>query len=166
MNETGLVVLCLACAGLISGLTGFGFALVAAGTLLSIKPPVEATALVLICSILSQSLSIVWLRTKPPLNVTLVMTSAGLAGTPVGVYLLHDLKPVLVKVSVGVFLIGYSAVVSCLRHDYRAKYGNLWGDGAAGFLGGILGGIAGLSGAVPTAWSLVRGWEPRNKRAV
>jgi uncharacterized membrane protein YfcA len=166
MTETILVALCLAGAGLISGLTGFGFALVAAGTLLSFKPPVEATALVLICSILSQTLSIVRLRTKPPLGATLAMTGAGLIGTPLGVYLLHDLSADMVKACVGCFLVSYSAIVACLRRDYKVRFGSMWSDGTVGFFGGVLGGIAGLSGALPTAWSLVRGWEPRIQRAV
>ena len=166
MSETLQIVLCLACAGLISGLTGFAFALVASGTLLSIRAPVEATALVLTCSILSQALSVIRLRTLPPRATALAMIGPGLLGAPIGIYLLNDLNPALIKVLIGVFLILYSAGVALLRSDFRVSFGNAWSDGAVGFLGGILGGIAGLSGALPTAWSLVRGWEPRMQRAV
>ena len=101
VSETFLLVLCLSCAGVISGLTGFAFALVASGTLLSIRPPVEATALVLACSILSQSLSILRLRTAPPRATALAMIGPGLLGAPIGIYLLHDLNPNLVKVRIG-----------------------------------------------------------------
>jgi uncharacterized protein len=166
MNETVLMVLCLSCAGVISGLTGFAFALVASGTLLSIRPPIEAAALVLICSILSQTLSIVRLRTMPPWPVTLAMIVPGLLGAPIGIYLLHDLNPNVIKVCVGSFLILYAALIANLRADYQVRFGNLWSDCTVGFLGGVLGGIAGLSGALPTAWSLVRGWEPRTQRAI
>lgn len=166
MNETVLLVACLGCAGLISGLTGFGFALVASGALLSIRSPVEATALVLVCSILSQCLSIARLRTLPPLSTALVMIGPGLLGAPIGIWLLHDLNPDLVKVCIGGFLILYSAVVATLQPDFRVRFGNAWSDGLVGFLGGVLGGIAGLSGALPTAWGLVRGWTPRMQRAV
>ncbi|WP_336492081.1 sulfite exporter TauE/SafE family protein [Methylobacterium nigriterrae] len=166
MSETLLLVLCLSGAGLISGLTGFAFALVASGTLLSIRPPVEATALVLVCSILSQSLSILRLRTLPPRATVLAMIGPGLVGAPIGIYLLHDLNPALVKVGIGAFLILYSAVVASLSADFRVRFGSPWSDAAIGFVGGVLGGIAGLSGALPTAWSLVRGWDPRTQRAV
>ncbi len=165
MDDVAFVA-CLAGAGLVSGLAGFGFALVAAGMLLSIKPPVEATALVLVCSILSQSLSIYRLRTRPPVAATLAMTGAGLLGTPLGVYLLHDLSPTLIKLFVGAFLVLYSGGVAKLPRDYRIAFGNSWSDGAVGFLGGLLGGIAAMSGALPTAWCLVRGWPPREQRAV
>lgn len=166
MNETVLLVSCLGLAGLISGLTGFGFALVASGALLSIRSPVEATALVLVCSILSQCLSIARLRTLPPLSTALVMIGPGLLGAPIGIWLLHDLNPNLVKICIGTFLILYSAFVATLRPDFRVRFGNAWSDGFVGFFGGVLGGIAGLSGALPTAWSLVRGWDPRLQRAV
>jgi uncharacterized protein len=166
VNETLLLLLCVGCAGLISGLTGFAFALIASGTLLSIRTPVEATALVLVCSILSQAISILRLRAWPPRRTAFAMILPGLIGAPIGIHLLHDLDPRVVKAAIGIFLILYSGGVALLRADFRVRFGNPWSDGAIGFLGGILGGIAGLSGALPTAWSLVRGWDPRTQRAV
>ena len=166
VHEPILIVGCIFCAGLVSGLTGFGFALVAAGMMLSIMPPVEATALVLISSILSQGLVVIKLRTWPRVAETAVLTGAGLVGTPIGVYLLHDLSPPLIKICVGGFLTLYSLVIAMLSREYRVVFGNLWSDGAVGFFGGILGGIAGLSGALPVAWCLVRGWTPREQRAI
>lgn len=166
VNDTLLLILCVGCAGLVSGLTGFAFALIASGTLLSIRTPVEATALVLVCSILSQVISILRLRTWPPRGTAFAMILPGLVGAPIGIHLLHDLDPRFIKVAIGAFLVLYSGGVALLRADYRVGFGNRWSDGAIGFLGGVLGGIAGLSGALPTAWSLVRGWEPRTQRAV
>lgn len=166
VNETLLLILCVGCAGVISGLTGFAFALIASGTLLSIRTPVEATALVLVCSILSQVISILRLRTWPPRGTAFAMILPGLVGAPIGIHLLHDLDPRFIKVAIGAFLVLYSGGISLLRADYRVGFGNRWSDGAIGFLGGVLGGIAGLSGALPTAWSLVRGWDPRTQRAV
>jgi uncharacterized membrane protein YfcA len=39
-------------------------------------------------------------------------------------------------------------------------------DGGVGFIGGVMGGLAGLSGAVPTAWCMLRGWSKDVSRAV
>ncbi|WP_043753827.1 sulfite exporter TauE/SafE family protein [Methylobacterium nodulans] len=166
MSDIVIFPLCICFAGFVSGLTGFAFALIASGTLLSIKPPLETAALVLICSIISQSISLVRLRTIPPWSTTASMIVPGLFGAPIGIYLLHDLSPNVIKCFIGIFLIGYACVVMCLSANYKIRFGNSWTDGVVGFMGGILGGIAGLSGALPTAWSLVRGWEPRTQRAI
>ncbi len=39
-------------------------------------------------------------------------------------------------------------------------------DGAIGFGGGVLGGLAGLSGALPTIWVSLRGWGKDAKRGI
>ncbi|MCE4226927.1 sulfite exporter TauE/SafE family protein [Methylobacterium sp. C25] len=166
MIETLVVAACLGGAGFISGLTGFAFSLIASGILLTIKPPIEAAALVLICSILSNVIAIVRLKTAPPWPTALAMILPGFLGAPIGIVLLHELRPTAIKIAIGVFLIAYASFLACLRPDFHVKVRGLWVDGAVGFVGGILGGIAGLSGALPTAWSMVRDWEPRIQRAV
>ena len=37
---------------------------------------------------------------------------------------------------------------------------------AVGFAGGILGGLAGLSGPLPTLWASVRGWGKDERRGI
>ena len=39
-------------------------------------------------------------------------------------------------------------------------------DGFVGWGGGVLGGLAGLSGALPTIWASLRGWGKDERRAV
>ena len=39
-------------------------------------------------------------------------------------------------------------------------------DGVVGFAGGVLGGLAGLSGVLPAVWTDVRGWTKEERRAV
>ena len=142
MTDTLPLLLCVGCAGLVSGLTGFAFALIASGTLLSIRTPVEATALVLVCSILSQAISILRLRTWPPRGTAFAMILPGLVGAPIGIHLLHDLDPRFIKAAIGAFLVLYSGGIALLRADYRVGFGNRWSDGAIGFLGGVLAGLA------------------------
>ena len=166
MIDTIVLVICIGFAGFVSGLTGFAFALIASGTLITIRPPIEAASLVLVCSIISQTIAIVRLKIRPPWRTALVMIIPGLVGSPIGVYLLHDLDPNFIKISIGVFLISYSMFLACLDPSFHLKIEGLWADGAIGFLGGVLGGIGGLSGALPTAWSLIRDWDPRTKRAI
>ena len=48
----------------------------------------------------------------------------------------------------------------------RVTAGGRTADGAVGFAGGILGGLAGLSGILPTLWRTLRGWARDDQRAV
>ena len=45
-------------------------------------------------------------------------------------------------------------------------FGGRAADAAVGFAGGILGGLAGLSGPLPTLWASVRGWGKDQRRGV
>ena len=52
------------------------------------------------------------------------------------------------------------------RKPMAFTFGGRVADGAIGFAGGILGGLAGLSGALPTLWASVRGWGKDERRGV
>ena len=43
---------------------------------------------------------------------------------------------------------------------------NNFGDMLTGFAGGVLGAVAGLSGALPTIWSSLHGWNKYEQRAL
>ena len=43
---------------------------------------------------------------------------------------------------------------------------NNFGDMLTGFAGGVLGSVAGLSGALPTIWSSLHGWNKYEQRAL
>ena len=43
---------------------------------------------------------------------------------------------------------------------------NNFGDMLTGFAGGVLGSTAGLSGALPTIWSSLHGWNKYEQRAL
>jgi uncharacterized membrane protein YfcA len=46
------------------------------------------------------------------------------------------------------------------------SFGGRAADAAVGFAGVILGGLAGLSGPLPTLWASVRGWDKDQRRGV
>jgi uncharacterized membrane protein YfcA len=45
-------------------------------------------------------------------------------------------------------------------------FGGKSADAAIGFAGGILGGLAGLSGPLPILWASIRGWNKEERRGV
>jgi hypothetical protein len=153
-------------AAVVSGLAGFAFALIAAVVLLQIRSPADATFVILCCSVLSQILSLTRLRLWPPPREAWPLIAAGLLGAPLGVAVLRWVDAPTMRVAVGAFLVAYCALVWRLPPTYRVAFGNRLTDAGVGFAGGLLGGAAGLSGALPTAWSLVRGWTPDVQRGV
>ena len=53
-----------------------------------------------------------------------------------------------------------------IRKPMAFSFGGSLADAAVGFAGGILGGLAGLSGPLPTLWASVRGWTKDQRRGV
>ena len=162
-----LVVLAGAFAGgFVSGLAGFGTGLVALGIWLHVLAPITAATLVVVCSVVSQaqSISVIWhaidrARIWP-------MLAGGLAGVPVGTRLLTQLDPAAFRLGLGGFLLTYSTFMLFRRAGTRITWGGRLADGAVGFAGGVLGGLAGLSGPLPTVWATLRGWSKDQRRGV
>ena len=162
-----LIVLAGAFAGgFVSGLAGFGLGLVALGFWLHAVSPAEATALVAFCSVLAQAQTlpaiwhaIAWRRVGP-------MLLAGLAGVPLGAVLLSRLDMQAFRFGTGLFLIAFSAFLLLARAQPAIRWGGTAANAAVGFVGGVMGGLAGLSGPAPTAWATLRGWSKHERRGV
>jgi uncharacterized membrane protein YfcA len=90
----------------------------------------------------------------------------GLLGTPFGVLLLAHLDPRIFKLIMGGILIVYSMVMLFGNYAPQVRWSGRLADGMVGFGGGILGGLAGLSGPLPTVWAAIRGWKKELRRAV
>jgi uncharacterized membrane protein YfcA len=69
------------------------------------------------------------------------------------------------KSLVGCLLIGYCAFMLFAAGRVRLSAGGRGAEAAVGLAGGILGGLAGLSGALPTVWATLKGW-PKDERRV
>ena len=152
--------------GYVSGLTGFGTGLTALPFWLYAVHPVVAAPLVVICSIIAQiqTLPSIWHAINWRLAIPFVL--GGLIGVPVGTMLLPYVSPKLFKIFIGVFLISYCGFMLAKRSAPIVCWGGRAADGAVGFGGGILGGLAGLSGPLPTIWASLRGWGKDAKRGL
>ncbi len=167
MNETDvIVVLGALLAGLISGLTGFGTGLAALGIWLHVLSPLVAAPLVTGCSIVAQLFSLALIRPKIDITRTLRFIVPGLFGVPLGALLLLAADPTPFKIGIGLFLIATCSVLLFVAGSFRLKSVGLVSDGAVGFSGGMLGGLAGLSGPLPTLYCTLQGWSKDQQRAV
>jgi len=92
--------------------------------------------------------------------------AGGLLGVPLGVAVLGSVEVAAFRAGVGVFLVLYAGGMLGLRGLPVVAWGGRAADGAVGLLGGIMGGIAGLSGPLPTLWCGLRGWSKEAQRGV
>ncbi len=152
--------------GIVNGLTGFGTAITAIGIWLYAIPPTVAASVAIICSVASQTqtLHLIWRSIRWDRLLPFVVP--GVLGVPVGTFLLPHIDPRFFKLGVGSFLVVYSAYVLARRGEISSGLGGKTADGVAGFGGGVLGGLTGLSGVLPVVWTDIRGWTKEQRRSV
>ncbi len=165
-GDIAIVVAGALVAGFINGLTGTGYALMALGFWLQAMSPVTAAPLVAICSVAGhlQALRSIWSGVRWPRLWPFL--AAGLLGVPIGTSLLEQVQAQPLKLGVGILLIFYSAWVGLVRRPPVVTGGGRPADALVGFVGGIMGGFASLSGPAPIIWVQLRGWSKNEQRGV
>jgi len=154
--------------GFINGLAGFGTSLFALGFWLQAFPPVQAVAISLAVSVASgvQGLWLVRFQMRATTRRLMRFLLPGLVGIPIGVLTLALIDPHLLKLVIAGFLILYGAFFLGRGRLPRFARPTPLADSAIGFAGGVLGGLAGLSGALPAMWCALRPWPRHETRAV
>jgi uncharacterized membrane protein YfcA len=152
--------------GFVSGLAGFGTALLALGLWLYVLPPAIAVPLVLICSIVAQTSTLPSIWRSIDFKLVWPFLAGGLAGVPLGIRLIAHSDPNVFKLSVGILLLVFPTMLYFNRTEIAWSFGGRVADAAIGFAGGILGGLAGLSGPLPILWASVRGWSKEQRRGI
>lgn len=162
----GLLLFGALAGGFVSGLAGFGTALMALGIWLYVLPPSLAVPLVLICSVIAQTSTLPSMWKSFDLSLVWPFLIGGLIGVPLGTMLIASADPKVFKLSVGVLILIFSTALYLNKTPLAIKFGGRIADGAIGFAGGILGGLAGLSGPLPILWANIRGWNKHERRGI
>src|SRR5262249_8646657 len=153
-------------AAMVAGMAGFAFGLVAAAVWLHVLSPLQTTRLIVTFGLIVQGYSVWKLRHALKPKRLWPFLLGGALGLPLGVELLRWLPAADVRIAVGVFLALFS-VWSLARPALKPiSVGGRWADGGVGVLSGVLGGLTGLGGSLPTLWSGVRGGRTGEPRAV
>lgn len=152
--------------GFVAGLAGFGTGITAMGVWLYALPPAVAATLVVVCSAASQiqTLPKIWHAVEPRRVLPFVLP--GLIGVPFGTALLALIDVRTFKIGIGCLLLAYTANALLIGPRCPSTWGGRRADSVVGFFGGVLGGLAGLSGPLPTMWASLRGWTKDQRRAV
>lgn len=153
--------------GFINGFAGFGLALVVSGLWFTVLPAQIVPPLVVICATTGQLIGLAAMAKHLSFSKAAPMIIAGLIGVPLGTMLVAFTAPDLVKLIVGIFLILYTLWQFLGKNvSFELKTDGKIGDRVIGLGGGMLGGIAGLSGPLPIIWLQLRGLEPDAQRAI
>lgn len=168
MEFVTFLMLGAAAGGFINGLAGSGTALFALGFYLVVLDPVRAVAIVALMSVLAglQGLWIVRSSIRAQPRRVLRYVLPGLLGVPVGITLLAVIDATALRITIAALLIlhgGYfgfrAALPAFSRHTPVL-------DAGVGLIGGVLGGAASVSGAIPAMWVSIRPWSKSESRAV
>lgn len=162
------IVLGALAGGFVNGLAGTGTALFALGFFLVALDPVSAVAIVSLMSVVTGLQGLWEIRSALTRNVPRLMRFIvpGLLGVPVGISLLSFIDADTLKLVIGVLLIVYGGFFSFRANLPKFERRTPILDSGIGLTGGILGGMASLSGAIPVIWCSMRPWPKAETRAV
>lgn len=162
-----LAIIAGSCAGaLVSGISGFAFGLMALCIWAWVLPPSFLAPMVVAGSIVTQLSALAVARHRVEWSRVMPFLTGGILGVPLGVLLLGVMNIRLFKGVVGVLLVAYSSYFLLAAPKRAVCAGGRPADGLAGFIGGFMGGLAGLNGPAPVLWCAVRGWSKDVQRGV
>ena len=157
-----------AAGGFVNGLAGFGTALFSLGVWLQVLPPWQAVSIVAAMSVASglQGTWIIRHELRDGGSRLARFLLPALIGIPLGVAMLEFVSATALKIAIAVFMLAYGAFFALRRSLPHLSHPMPGMDSLIGFLGGILGGAASLSGALPTMWCAIQPWTKGETRAV
>ena len=151
----------------VSGFAGFAFSATAGAVLLHFFEPILVVPLMMLCSIASQSATLLMLRKSIQFRNTTWLLFGGLAGVPLAIYALTLIDPGAFRSAFGLFLVVYAAYL-LIKPTSAALQSliNPLAHTAVGFGGGLVGGLTAMPGAIPTMWCELRGATKEQQRAL
>lgn len=161
-----LIVVGAAAAGFVQGLSGFGFSLVAMSFWAWGIEPQTAAVLAAAGALIGQIVAALTVRRGFEWRTVAPFVVGGIAGLPLGIWLLPRLDVPLLRAFVGALLATWCPLMLLSERLPRLRWGGRVADAAAGAIGGAMGPLGGFTGAIPTLWCTLRGYERQRQRAV
>jgi uncharacterized membrane protein YfcA len=161
-----VVIIGAALAGFVQGLSGFAFGLVSMSVWAWTIDPQMAAAMSVFGALTGQLLAAVTVRRRLNIQMLAPFLAGGLLGIPLGVVILPHLDTHLFKAVLGAILIVFCPLMLLSKRFPHVTFGGRIADGFAGVIGGLMGGLGGFAGTVPTLWCTLRGLEKDTQRAI
>jgi uncharacterized membrane protein YfcA len=152
-------------AALVTGVTGFAFALIAAAIWLHILTPLQTATLTICYGLIVQGYGFWKMRHAFSWSRTWPYVLGGIPGIVIGVQVLRWANPAYLRMGIAAFLVLYS-IYALARPAIKPINAGVIADAAVGFASGLLGSMAGFPGIIIVIWCTLRGWPRDVQRGV
>jgi uncharacterized protein len=167
MNDLVVLAIGAAIGGLVQGISGFAFAMVAVSiwTLGGLDPR-TVSVMGVFGGVTGQIISAIRVRRGFHFSILWPFVGGSAIGIPIGTRLLPYLDPNRFKLVLGSLLVVCCSAMLASSKLPHIRRGGKAADAVVGLLGGIMSPLSGFSGLAPALWATVRGYTKDEHRAV
>lgn len=166
MGEMWVLAFGAAVAGLVQGISGFAFAMVAMAIWVWGVDPALAAVMAVFGGWTGQVISAIRVRRGWHVSLLWPFVLGSAIGIPIGTRLLPLLNPDRFKLVLGGMLVVCCSAMLATARLPRITTGGRLADAGVGLLGGVMAPMSGFSGLAPALWCTLRGYTKDEHRAV
>jgi len=166
MNELWILAIGAAIAGLVQGISGFAFAMVAMSIWVWTLDPILAAPMAVFGGWFGQVISAIRIRRGMQMHLLWPYVLGAAIGIPIGQQLLPYLNPSQFKLVLGSLLVICCSAMLATASLPKITHGGKAADAGVGLLGGVMAPLSGFSGLAPALWASLRGYNKDEHRAV
>lgn len=152
--------------GLVQGISGFAFAMVAMSVWVWGVDPKLAAVMAVFGGVTGQVISALRVRRGMHWHLLWPFLLGSAIGIPTGQRLLTVLDPAAFKLVLGGMLVVACGAMLATSKLPKVTHGGKPADAVAGLLGGVMAPISGFSALAPALWATLRGYTKDEHRAV
>jgi uncharacterized protein len=166
MNQLWLLGIGAAIAGLVQGISGFAFSMVAVSIWVWGIDPKFAAAMAVFGGWFGQVISALRVRRGWHFPILWPFVLGAAIGIPLGRQFLTMLDPNMFKLVLGLLLVVCCSAMLATARLPKVTRGGKAADAGVGLLGGVMAPLSGFSGLAPALWATLRGYNKDEHRAV
>ena len=166
MSDIWTLAIGAAIAGLVQGISGFAFSMVAMSIWVWTIDPILAAPMAVFGGWFGQVMSALRIRRGLQVHLLWPFLLGAAIGIPIGQQLLPYLDPNQFKLVLGSLLVVCCSAMLATASLPHVTHGGKVADAGVGLLGGVMAPLSGFSGLAPALWASLRGYNKDEHRAV
>jgi uncharacterized membrane protein YfcA len=166
MSDMWMLAIGAAIAGLVQGISGFAFSMVAMSIWVWTIDPILAAPMAVFGGWFGQVMSALRIRRGLQVHLLWPYLLGAAIGIPIGQQLLPYLNPDQFKLVLGSLLVVCCSAMLATARLPHLTHGGKVADAGVGLLGGVMAPLSGFSGLAPALWASLRGYNKDEHRAV